>query len=176
MKLLDIERRELDDVIECQFEVSRNAAKDVGADAFNRMELKRYLHDQLLRDTDVFSMAHSVETRVPLLDHKLVEYAASVCSTQKIGNGINKPLLVGAVDDPLVDRAAAASKKGFSFPMDRWMRSSADELEDMATSGDVVNRAAASALWQSFRRGHLHWSRAWALSILGATVPAVSYS
>jgi asparagine synthase (glutamine-hydrolysing) len=176
MRLLDIDCHQLDALVDCQFELSRSARNDAGAASFNRMEFKRYLHDQLLRDTDVFSMAHAVETRVPFLDHTLVEYAAGVRSTQKIGNGINKPLLVGAVDDPLVDRAAAASKKGFSFPMDRWMRSSADELEDMATSGDVVNRAAASALWQSFRRGHLHWSRAWALSILGATVPAVSYS
>ena len=36
---------------------------------FNYIEFKRYLHDQLLRDTDVFSMAHSIEVRVPFLDH-----------------------------------------------------------------------------------------------------------
>jgi hypothetical protein len=95
-----------------------------------------------------------------------VEYAANVRSDQKVGNGINKPLLVGAVDDPLLLRAGAASKKGFSFPMDRWMKSSADELQEMATSGDIVNRRAAGALWKSFRAGHLHWSRAWALSVL----------
>ena len=38
-------------------------------DAFRKMEMRRYLHDQLLRDTDVFSMAHSIEVRVPYLDH-----------------------------------------------------------------------------------------------------------
>jgi hypothetical protein len=97
-----------------------------------------------------------------------VEYAANVRSDQKVGNGINKPLLVGAVDDPLLLRAGAASKKGFSFPMDRWMRSSADELESMATSGDVVNRGAVHALWKDFRAGHLHWSRAWALTVLAS--------
>ena len=176
MKLLDIERRELDDVIECQFDVSRSAMTPAGADAFNRMEFKRYLHDQLLRDTDVFSMAHSVEARVPFLDHTLVEYVARVHSAQKIGNGINKPMLVGAVADPLLLRAAAASKKGFSFPMDRWMRRSADDLQDLATSGAVLNRDAVGALWKDFRAGHLHWSRAWALSVLGATVPALSCS
>jgi asparagine synthase (glutamine-hydrolysing) len=168
MRLLDIERPALDEVIEQQFESTRGSSDDASAEAFNRMEFKRYLHDQLLRDTDVFSMAHSVEARVPFLDHTLVEYAANVRSDQKVGNGINKPLLVGAVDDPLLLRAGAASKKGFSFPMDRWMRSSADELESMATSGDVVNRGAVHALWKDFRAGHLHWSRAWALTVLAS--------
>ncbi len=88
------------------------AAAAAGADAaaFNRMEFRRYLHDQLLRDTDVFSMAHSIEARVPFLDHTVVECAATLSSAAKIGtNGINKPLLVGAVDDPLLRKAGAAA-------------------------------------------------------------------
>ena len=100
----------------------------------------------------------------------LVEHVAGLQAAHKIGNGINKPLLVGAVDDPLLLEAGAARKRGFSFPMDRWMRDSAHELEDMAVSGDVLNRTAVQALWKQFRGGQLHWSRAWALSVLGSTV------
>ena len=110
---------------------------------------------------------------MPFLDHTLVEYAARLGSAEKLGNGngINKPLLVGAVDDPLLLRAGTAKKKGFSFPMDSWMKESADDLQDMATSGSVLNRGAVKTLWEDFRGGRLHWSRAWALSVLGASSP-----
>ena len=47
-----------------------------GGPAFRQLEIERYLHDQLLRDTDVFSMAHSIEVRVPYLDHVLLEQAS----------------------------------------------------------------------------------------------------
>jgi asparagine synthase (glutamine-hydrolysing) len=171
MKLLDIDRRQVDCIVEQHFEAATGSSNIAPASAFNRIEFKRYLHDQLLRDTDVFSMAHSIETRVPFLDHTLVEYAASLSSAEMMGNGngINKPLLVGAVDDPLLLKAGTAKKKGFSFPMDSWMKNSADDLQDMATSGNVLNRGAVKTLWEDFRGGRLHWSRAWALSVLGAS-------
>ena len=52
------------------------------ANAFNHLEMKRYMHDQLLRDTDVFSMANSIEARVPYLDHLVVERAAGRSAMQ----------------------------------------------------------------------------------------------
>ena len=73
--------------------MSRSATPNGGADAFNRMEFKRYLHDQLLRDTDVFSMAHSVEARVPFLDHELVEFATRLPSSWKLKDTVGKSLL-----------------------------------------------------------------------------------
>ncbi len=167
MRLLDIDRREVDAIVEQHFEADLGGGD--AAPAFNRIEFKRYLHDQLLRDTDVFSMAHSIEARVPLLDHTVVEYAASLGSDEKMGNGVNKPLLVGAVDDPLLFKAGTAKKKGFSFPMDRWMKDSAGDLEDMALDSDALNRSAVKSLWSDFRTGQLHWSRAWALTVLGST-------
>ncbi len=171
MRLLEIGEGELKAVVERQFDgLPSNPGDCASAMGFNYIEFRRYLHDQLLRDTDVFSMAHSIEVRVPLLDHPIVEYAANIRPQLKVWNGVNKPMLVGAVDDPLLLRAGAAKKRGFSFPMDRWMKESADELEDMAVSGDLLNRHAVRALWKEFRVGRLHWSRAWALSILGATV------
>ncbi len=138
-------------------------------DGFNYIEFKRYLHDQLLRDADVFGMAHSIEVRVPFLDHLVVEYAAGVRPALKQANGVNKPLLAGAVGDPLLSRAGGAAKRGFSFPMDRWMKASSDELEEMARSGGILDRRAVGALWAQFRANRLHWSRAWALTVLGAT-------
>jgi asparagine synthase (glutamine-hydrolysing) len=170
MRLMDVTSTEVSGFVERHFSgLTAEADGDVSASAFNYFEFKRYLHDQLLRDSDVFSMAHSIELRVPLLDHRIVEYAAALSPSAKIGNGINKPLLVGAVNDPLLLQAGAAPKRGFSFPMDGWMRDSAGRLQDLAVSGDVLNRGAVESLWTQFRAGRLHWSRAWALTVLGAT-------
>jgi asparagine synthase (glutamine-hydrolysing) len=171
MRLLGIGERELEEAVEREFENLPVALSNPSPEGFNYLECKRYLHDQLLRDTDVFGMAHSIEVRVPLLDHPLVEFARTVQPEQKTANsiGINKPLLVHAVDDLLVGRAGAAHKRGFTFPMDRWMKGTADTLEDMAASGNLLDRRAVSDLWKDFRASRLHWSRAWALTVLGAT-------
>jgi asparagine synthase (glutamine-hydrolysing) len=155
-------------------EMKRTAAEYVqlgapeGVNGFNYLEMKRYMHDQLLRDTDIFSMAHSIEARVPFLDHTIVEYAARVRPAQKVANGVNKPLLVNAVDDALLFEAGARKKRGFSLPMDRWMKRYSGELEEMSEGADGVDRQVVRDLWKGFRGSRLHWSRAWALTVLGA--------
>ena len=170
-RLLGIGDEDLRQIVERHFDgLTHGGREPASAAGFNYLELKRYLHDQLLRDTDVFGMTHSIEVRVPLLDHTLVEYATALGAEQKVANGINKPLLVGAVDDPLLLEAGAARKRGFSFPMAHWMKGSSDELEEIAVAAGVLNKRAVRALWKDFRRGRLHWSRAWALTVLGATV------
>jgi asparagine synthase (glutamine-hydrolysing) len=169
MDLMGIGQSDIDAAVQRQFEgVSPIEAAGDGVGAFNYIEFKRYLHDQLLRDTDVFAMAHSIEVRVPFLDHPFIEYAAGVRPGFRQASGINKPLLAAAVGDPLLSRAGAAAKRGFSFPMDRWMKAASRELEEMATSGGILDRRAVGALWAQFRANRLHWSRAWALTVLGA--------
>src|SRR5205807_4825313 len=117
MRLLEIGPRELKEIVDRQFAgLSSDGSDAVCAAAFNRLEFKRYLQDQLLRDTDVFSMAHSIEVRVPLLDHRIVEYAVGMPPALKIGKRINKPLLVHASNDSFVVKAGAAKKRGFAFP------------------------------------------------------------
>ena len=135
---------------------------------FNYIEMKRYLHDQLLRDTDVFSMAHSIEARVPLLDHKVVECAARFGASARLDRAVNKPLLVDAVGDPFVQAAALRKKRGFSFPMDRWMKESVGDLEEISRGSKLLDRRTVAGAWKSFRNGRLHWSRAWALAVVGA--------
>ncbi|HUE22118.1 MAG TPA: asparagine synthase (glutamine-hydrolyzing) [Bryobacteraceae bacterium] len=136
-------------------------------DAFRKMEMRRYLHDQLLRDTDVFSMAHSIEVRVPYLDHIVVGQASGLSSLPARAAG-NKPLLTEAAGEPAVFEAARRSKRGFSFPFGKWMRSNSGELREMALAGGCLNRGAIGKLWNEFDRGRLHWSRAWMLAVIGA--------
>ncbi len=135
---------------------------------FNRIEFGRYLHDQLLRDSDIFSMAHSLELRVPLLDRRVLEYVLPCPSELKIKDGTNKPLLAEAANDPEVMTAARTPKRGFTFPMDRWMRVAADDLSARAGQCTTLDIPAVNKCWTDFRAGHLHWSRAWALTVVGA--------
>ena len=137
-------------------------------EAVHRLEVRRYLHDQLLRDADVFGMAHSIEIRVPYLDHEVVETVARLPARLKLHPGENKPLLARAVGDPTVRALAGQPKRGFSFPLDTWLRTHADTLAPLAERADGLERREVRRLWRAFRAGRLHWSRAWALVVLGA--------
>jgi asparagine synthase (glutamine-hydrolysing) len=166
-RLMDMNQAELDTAVDEHFG-TLHAGSDPSATAINYLEIKRYLHDQLLRDTDVFSMAHSIEARVPYLDHVLVERLWNTRPELKLDKSMNKPLLVRAVDNASVFRAGARPKRGFTFPMARWLKTSAPEMREMAESGSLV-RSAVRDCWTDFSEGRVHWSRAWALSVLGAT-------
>jgi asparagine synthase (glutamine-hydrolysing) len=167
--LLDIEERELTVAAEACLGVCHSASTDGVATSggFRRLEMQRYLHDQLLRDTDVFSMAHSIEVRVPFLDHKVIECAAGLPQPELNGHG-NKQLLTEAVGEPEVFEAARRSKRGFAFPFGKWMRQYSGELREMALAGGYLNRQTIGELWNEFDRGRLHWSRAWMLAVIGA--------
>ncbi len=144
-------------------------ADRAACDVFNFIERKRYLHDQLLRDCDVLSMAHSIETRVPYLDHRVVARVVSLPARMKVRNGTNKPLLLRAVPEPAVADAARRTKKGFSLPMQRWMQDHRDALREIVLQTKVLDPAEAARLFREFEVGRLHWSRAWALVVLGAS-------
>lgn len=144
-----------------------HSAGPVFSGAFRKIEMRRYLHDQLLRDTDVFSMAHSIEVRVPFLDHKVVECAARTPLPAVNGHG-NKRQLTEAVGEPAVFEAARRRKRGFAFPLGKWMRMHSPEFREMALAGGCLNRRTIGHLWSEFEHGRLHWSRAWMLVVIGA--------
>jgi len=99
------------------------------ADAISYLELKTYMSHMLLRDTDTMSMAHSLEVRVPLIDHTVVEFVArNVPVSLKRKNGRPKWLLTETFNDVLPREVLSRKKKGFEFPMPVWLR---DELRDV---------------------------------------------
>ena len=112
-------------------------------------------------------MAYSVEVRVPYLDHTIVDIAASISPELKLARKMNKPLLIRAIGESLLVEAGKRKKKGFSFPLERWMKQFAGELEDMAFGASALDRRAVHHLWKVFRTGRLH-SRAWTLVASGA--------
>ncbi len=133
----------------------------------SRAELSTYTHHQLLRDTDVMSMAHSLEVRVPLLDHVLVERVLRLPShLKKRGEG-PKPLLNAALRNVLPDVIAnRRGKQGFTFPFDLWLK----KFPPMS-GGDlssVLNVRGTQNLWKAHEDGKMHWSRPWAVASLQA--------
>jgi asparagine synthase (glutamine-hydrolysing) len=135
--------------------------------AIERFEFAHYLQNQLLRDTDVMSMAHSVETRVPYLDHRLVEYALALPISSRLAGGGAKPLLVRALGDALPRAVSSRPKMGFTFPFAPWMRQRADELRAVSLERKAaLEPKAVEGVWDGFTAGRLHWSRVWALVVL----------
>jgi asparagine synthase (glutamine-hydrolysing) len=135
------------------------------ADAVALLEMRYYLRNQLLRDTDVMSMAHSLEVRVPLLDDRVVD--AALATPAAIRNAPGKQLLQAAAG---LDRRGR--KQGFTLPFDAWMRGPVREpVRDLVLSTDpplewLMSRSARRSLWDAFEDGRVHWSRPWAIGML----------
>ena len=100
-------------------------------------DLYLYLPDDLLTLTDRISMAHSLEVRVPFLDHELVELAARMPARLKVHGFRKKVLFRRAIAPWLPDGHLRRSKQGFSVPMAEWLRGSLRaQLSDLAASQD----------------------------------------
>lgn len=88
------------------------------ADEICALELRRYMSNQLLRDSDVMSMANGLELRVPLVDRQVVETLARIPAKQRLLAG--KGLLLRAVPE-VPDWVTGQPKRGFLFPFETWM-------------------------------------------------------
>jgi len=88
----------------------------------SKLDIEKYSYPSLLRYEDRDSMAFSIESRVPFLDYRLVEFLYSVSSDFKIRKGFTKAILRDALKDLLpVEIRKRKSKLGFSTPQDIWM-------------------------------------------------------
>lgn len=135
-----------------------------------RLELGGYLRHQLLRDTDVMSMTHSIEARVPFLDHALVEAVFRLPHHVKFSRRVNKPLLMRALDEPLPREVWDRPKQGFTLPFQSWLVDHREELLERALAPGIFESRAVHRLWDAFARGRAHWSRPWALVAYSAWV------
>jgi asparagine synthase (glutamine-hydrolysing) len=132
---------------------------------YGEMEIQFYLQNQLLRDADVFGMAHSLEVRVPFLDHRLVEHVAGLPEAMKLSPHENKPLLAAAAKG-LIDDTVGRPKKGFTFPFQEWMHDGRAVFFGIRQSRDAAAAPHVTKLWAAFDRRRVHWSRPWALTVL----------
>lgn len=139
----------------------------------SRAELSTYTLNQLIRDTDVMSMAHSLEVRVPLLDHLLVEQILPLPDSVK-QNGTRygaepKALLREAIKDllpPIVRERRG--KQGFTFPFEKWLRSDLKNyfVDFAPDAGGLLDPRGVEPVMRAFEHGQAHWARAWSLMVL----------
>ncbi|MCA9963082.1 MAG: asparagine synthase (glutamine-hydrolyzing) [Anaerolineales bacterium] len=152
---------------------------DESFSTISRAELKLYTHNQLLRDTDVMSMAHSLEVRVPFLDVRLVEMLlrlpAVIKNHQPEQPHTPKPLLVQALRGVLPTAVKQRQdKKGFTFPFALWLekhlqKETKSRLQLVKEQG-WFNAQAVDELYLAYQAGHVHWSRVWALVALTSII------
>lgn len=135
-----------------------------------RLDLERYLVDTILADSDVASMAHGLELRPAYLNKKLVEYVYRVPASQKIDLTVNKPLLIKAMNDQLVESIGGIKKRGFELPYVTWMKNQLKPaFIDLIGSLDrnvIGDRLIDSELLKLRRNKPDTFT--WALGILGA--------
>lgn len=90
--------------------------------ALQYQDLKSYLPLDILTKVDRMSMAHSIETRVPLLDHPLIEFVATIPATMRLKQGRTKHVFKEAMRGLLPDATINRRKQGFAVPLGHWFR------------------------------------------------------
>ncbi|GAB4473952.1 MAG: asparagine synthase (glutamine-hydrolyzing) [Anaerolineae bacterium] len=137
-----------------------------------RLELKNYMAHTLLRDTDAMSMAHSLEVRVPLIDHKLVEFAVRIPPGLKLRNGRGKHIFIEALRDVLPQQVLTRPKRGFEMPIGAWMRNDLrDVMEDVFSTRSIQRRGLFQVepmqrIYAGFKEGRGIYMHAWAFAVL----------
>jgi len=151
-----------------------------GEDVLNRylyLDLATYLPEDILFKVDIASMANSLECRSPFLDHKLIEFAASLPGRYKLSAaGRHKHILKAAFADWLPRDFMDRPKKGFSVPLTRWLREDlADMMRDTLVSRRTLSRWFRQEEVERYVAEHVsgrgsHSTRLWPLLVLALWV------
>lgn len=141
-------------------------------------EMRTYMADVLLRDSDVFSMAHSLELRVPFVDRELIEWWWQQSPAHYFDARRPKAILARAVADLLPAETQQRAKQGFSLPFSVWVHGPLRPFLDEMFSDSSLARcpwldaANVQRDWREFKAGDdsANWSRIWTIAILVAFI------
>lgn len=145
--------------------------KGEGLSVLDRMlyaDQKTYLHELLMKQ-DQMSMAASIESRVPFLDHKLMEFTARLPERMKLRGSRTKYILRRAMKGILPESILTRTKMGFPVPIGRWFRGEHRHLiDDVVLSQQALDRGffdagAVRRLVDRHLMGENHDERLWAL-------------
>jgi asparagine synthase (glutamine-hydrolysing) len=162
-----------------EFETLSADLENVGTfESVSAWELRTYMANVLLRDSDVMSMRHSLELRVPFVDRPLVEWLWRQPAEFKDDRRQPKSALYAAVRDLLPPALATRAKKGFTLPFAVWMKRELRPFLEETFSTASLQRSglfAPAAVQETWRRFLAHddvreWSRVWSLAVLIAFV------
>jgi asparagine synthase (glutamine-hydrolysing) len=156
--------------------LEENLRRSGPLDPLNRvsyLELRCYMLNTLLRDSDVMSMAHGLELRVPLVDHQLADKLLALPGAWKLDGDTPKPLLVGALKGKLPNEIVHRKKQGFTLPFERWLRENLRAEMEAALPkigrgplGSLLNYDSVAQVWDDFLSQRTSWSRIWSLYVL----------
>ncbi len=138
----------------------------------SRMELKGYMAHTLLRDSDAMSMAHSLEVRVPFIDHPLLEFVHNIPGELRLQGRTPKALLTSVLRDILPIEVIEKRKQGFEMPVASWLRNELRPVAEATLHPNTVrqrglfNPQAVQNLWQNFLAGLGLYMHVWVLIVL----------
>ena len=126
-----------------------------GLNSFLRFDQRWYLPDDILAKVDRMSMAHSIEVRPPFLDHRIVEFAASLPAHLKIRGRGQKVVLRALMQGKLPAATLRRKKMGFDFPAHEWLRGPLRPLLLDTLAGDDAATLFRPHALGGFLRQHL---------------------
>lgn len=136
-------------------------------------DIEYYLPDDLLTKVDRASMRYSLETRVPYLDHRIVEFALNLSPDLKYRNGVTKYLLKEILFQYVPENYFNRPKQGFAIPLEKWLKNELSFLihdylnEKVVKHMGVVKYDEVKKIIELFNNGHDYlYNRIWLLIVL----------
>jgi len=121
-------------------------------------ETNLYMQNQLLRDTDVMSMSHGLEVRVPFLDEDFQQLAGNIAPEIRFNKNQPKKILIDSFDKILPESIWNRPKMGFTFPFQEWMVRHSEISNEHLYKGKFAQNSVIK-----FKSGQMHWSKVFAL-------------
>jgi asparagine synthase (glutamine-hydrolysing) len=150
----------------------RECPSDSAVQRAQYADLKIYMPNDPLVKVDRMSMAHGLEIRCPLLDHRLVELAFTIPTATKLADGQPKSLLRGLAERRLPEELVHRPKSGFSAPVGSWLagpyasRFRDEVLGTDSSTRDVIDQARVKQLFFEHLNGRDHSYALWAIWML----------
>jgi asparagine synthase (glutamine-hydrolysing) len=136
-------------------------------------DLNFYLQDDLLTKVDRASMHFSLETRVPYLDHRIIEFALNLSPDLKFKNGTSKYLLKEILYQYVPQKFFERPKQGFAIPLEKWLKKELRFLIEENLSKEVVERYGfvnyeyvKNIKTEFFKGENYFYNRIWILIVL----------
>ena len=155
-RILNTDVEQVDEILFAENEVNDLGSYDELHAAW--FETNLYMQNQLLRDTDVMSMSHGLEVRVPFLDEDFQQLARRISPEIRFNRNQPKKLLIDSFKEILPEATWNRPKMGFTFPFQEWMSRHDEISNERLYKGKVAQDTVVS-----FRNGQIHWSKAFAL-------------
>ncbi len=153
--------------------VKKLSRKLTPAEQQSLWDFNYYLKDDLLAKVDRASMKYSLETRVPLLDFRIIEFAYNLHPDLKIHNGVKKYLLKEVLYEFVPEELFNRPKWGFSIPLAKWLKEDLGYLvekytsEEIITKHNVINYYVVKQIKKQYKNGISYlYNKLWLIIVL----------